>query len=159
MKNSRKWGAVVYWAIGFVLTSLSALVVGVYLVAKVRGVQPEALSEIIAACLSATLILIVLPALAVALDLMNDSMARYFHAAGQWMTFCLNLIAAPVCLVLLALAVLFVLAFRDELIGSPDEDDDSPPKPLYRRVWGGMKTFFLAVLIMVLPNKDGEVPD
>jgi hypothetical protein len=70
-----------------------------------------------------------------------------------------NFIAWIAWFVMGLMSLLFVFAFWDDLIDSPDGEDDSSPKPLYHRVWGRIKSFSLAVLIMVLPNKDGEVPD
>lgn len=147
-----------FWFFGVILTFIcTALPILLVLIVKVYGIQPEDLSGLIGACFFGSLIVALLPALVIGFaGDKKDPLAE----CGERMFFRGNSIAWAVWLVLGCVALLFAFAFKEELIDSPDEQDELPPVPLYRRAWKWAVDTALAALIIVLPNeKEGEVPD
>ncbi len=80
MENKGK--VVLYWCGGVILASLTALVIGLYLVALMFGIQPETLANLIGTWLAVSFIIAFTPLLMVVLGVADDCTIRYFAETG-----------------------------------------------------------------------------
>lgn len=83
-----------FWFCGVILTFIcTVLPILLVLIAKVYGIQPEAMSGLIGTLFFGSLIIALLPALMIALGVADDEMVRFFDESGRQMTMRLNVVA------------------------------------------------------------------